>query len=138
MTIIAAAQMGACLLHDVGEFEAGVQNSLESVVFGDAVIGYARRLLAGFEVDDETLQLDDIEAVGPGGSYLGRAYTRRHHRDSWRTPLFDTTTHDRWAEAGSETLADRLREAALQLIARREPLLDGAVEARLDAFWQAG
>jgi len=137
MTIIAAAQMGACLLHDVGEFEAGGQNSLESVVFGDAVIGYARRLLAGFEVDDETLQLDDIEAVGPGGSFLGRAYTRRHHRDSWRTPLFDTRTHDRWAEAGSETLADRLREAALQLIARREPLLDGAVEARLDAFWQA-
>jgi trimethylamine--corrinoid protein Co-methyltransferase len=136
MTIVAAAQMGASLLHDVGEYELGMQYSLESLIFSDAVVGYARRLMAGFEVDDATLQLDDIEAVGPGGSYLGRAYTRRHYRDSWGSPLFDTTTHEHWVEGGSETLADRLREAALDLIDRREPVLDGVVEERLDGFWR--
>jgi trimethylamine--corrinoid protein Co-methyltransferase len=135
LTILAAAQSGACLLHDVGELEAGVQGSLEAVIFGDAVVGYARRLMAGIVVDDESLQLDDIEAVGPGGSYLGRAYTRSHHRDFWRTSLFDTATHAHWVAAGSETLADRLRQSALDLMAHREPVLDGAVEARLDAFW---
>jgi len=41
-------------------------------------------------------------------------------------------------EAGSETLTDRLREAALDLIARREPVLDDGVEARLDVLWQTG
>ena len=91
--------------------------------------------MAGIVVDDETLQLADIETVGPGGSYLGRAYTRAHHRDLWRTPLFDTATHEHWVEAGSQTLADRLRAAATELTARRERILDEAVEARLDALW---
>ncbi len=138
MTIIAAAQMGASMLHDVGEFEAGVQNSLESLVFGDAMVGYARRLMGGIEVDDDTLQLDDIDLVGPGGSYLGRPYTRRHHREMWSSELIDTTTHERWVEAGSLALNDRLREAALDLLARREPVLDDGVAVRLDAFWRGG
>jgi trimethylamine---corrinoid protein Co-methyltransferase len=129
--------MGASLLHDVGEFEAGVQNSLESLVFGDALIGYARRLTAGVQVDDETLQLDDIDAVGPGGSYLARPYTRRHHRDVWRSELFDTTTHEQWLGSGSPVLLERLHEAATALLARRQQVLDEAVAARLDSFWRA-
>jgi trimethylamine---corrinoid protein Co-methyltransferase len=137
VTTLAAAQMGASLLHDVGEFEAGVQNSLESLVFGDALIGYARRLLAGVRVDDETLQLDDIDLVGPGGSYLARPYTRRHHRELWSSGLLDTATHEQWVEAGSPLLLDRLRGAVADLLARREPMLDEAVAARLDSFWRA-
>ena len=105
------------------------------MIFGDTVVGYARRLAEGIVVDDEALQLVDIEAVGPGGSYLGRAYTRAHHRDLWRTPWFDTATHEHWVEAGIQTLADRLRAAATELTARRERILDEAVEARLDALW---
>jgi trimethylamine---corrinoid protein Co-methyltransferase len=136
ISTIVAAQMGASLLHDVGEFEAGVQNSLESLVFGDALIGYARRLTAGVRVDDETLQLDDIDAVGPGGSYLARPYTRRHHRDLWRSDLFDTATHEHWVAAGSPVLVDRLRDAVGDILARREPLLDEAVAAQLDSFWR--
>ena len=88
-TTLSAGQSGASMYHDVGEFESGVQNSLESVVLGDVMAGFARRLRAGFVVDDETLQLDDIEAVGPGGSFLSRPYTRRRHRDAWRSPVFD-------------------------------------------------
>jgi trimethylamine--corrinoid protein Co-methyltransferase len=137
LTTLAAAQMGASLLHDVGEFEAGVQNSLESLVFGDALIGYARRLLAGVRVDDETLQLDDIDLIGPGGSYLGRPYTRRHHRELWRSDLLDTTTYEHWVEAGSPVLTDHLHDAVAELLARREPLLDEAAAARLDEYWQA-
>jgi trimethylamine---corrinoid protein Co-methyltransferase len=137
LTTVAAAQMGASLLHDVGEFEAGVQDSLESLVLGDAMVGYARRLVAGIRVDDETLQLDDIDAVGPGGSYLARPYTRAHHRALWRSDLFGTATHERWVEEGSPVLLDRLRDAVAGLLARREPVLDEAVAARLDAFWRA-
>jgi trimethylamine--corrinoid protein Co-methyltransferase len=136
LTTLAAAQMGASLLHDVGEFEAGVQNSLESLVFGDTLIGYARRFVAGVRVDDETLQLDDVDAVGPGGSYLARPYTRRHHRELWRSDLFDTATYEHWVEAGEPVLLDRLRDAVSDLLTRREPVLDEALAARLDAFWR--
>jgi trimethylamine--corrinoid protein Co-methyltransferase len=136
VTILTAFQNGSSMYHDVGEFEAGVQNSIETLVLGDVLIGLGRRLLAGITVTDETLQLDDIEAVGPGGSFLGRPYTRRHHRDVWRSPLFDTTLYEHWVEAGSSTLEERLREAALDLVERREPVLDDVVAARLDTYWR--
>ena len=136
VTTLCAAQTGASLYHDVGEFEAGVQNSLESMVLGDTLVGLARRLLAGIAVDDEALQLDDIEAVGPGGSFLSRPYTRRHHRDAWSSPLFDTSTFDHWTEAGSHTFEERLHEAALDLMVRRESVVDKRVSAGLDAYWQ--
>lgn len=136
VTLVYGAQTGASLYHDVGEFEAGVQNALETLVLGDALIGFVRRLEAGFVVDDETLQLADIEAVGPGGSFLGRPYTRRHHRDAWSSPLFDTTTFERWAEAGSSTFEERLHAAALDLVGRAEPVVDEATAVRLDEFWQ--
>jgi trimethylamine--corrinoid protein Co-methyltransferase len=138
VTTLVAAQTGASMYHDLGEYEAAVQNSIESLVLGDALAGLARRLLAGVTVDGETLQLDDIEAVGPGGSFLGRPYTRRHHRDAWTSELFDTSTFEHWVEAGSPGLAERLHAAALDLAGRREPVLAEAEAAALDAFWRRG
>ena len=48
--------------------------------------------------------------------------THRHVRVPW--PL------------GVLRYVDRLREAAADLLARREPVLDEAVAGRLDAFWR--
>ena len=58
----------ATLLHDVGYLESGLQSSLEAIVLGDEVAGYARALLEEVPVDDEALQLDEIVAVGPGAA----------------------------------------------------------------------
>jgi trimethylamine--corrinoid protein Co-methyltransferase len=124
LTTLYAAQTGASLYHDLGEFEAAAQNSIESLVLGDALVSLTRRLLAGVRVDEETLQLDDIAAVGPGGSFLARPYTRAHHRDVWSSPLFDTSGFEAWHAAGARTLEERLHEAALELAARCEPVLD--------------
>lgn len=136
VSTVAAALTRSSLYHDVGEHEAGQQNGVESLVLGDALVGFARRFLRGFDVDDETLRLDDIEAVGPGGSFLGRPHTRHHHRDVWSSPLFDTGTFEHWVEAGSQSFEDRLHEAALDLIARSSPILEPELEARLDAVWR--
>ncbi len=136
VTTVTAAAAPSSLYHDLGEFEAGVQNGVEPLVLGDALVGFTRRLIDGIKVSDETLQLDDIEAVGPGGSFLSRPYTRRHHRDMWSSPLFDTGTHDHWVEAGRPSFEERLHESALELVARAEAVLDPEVEDRLDAFWQ--
>jgi trimethylamine---corrinoid protein Co-methyltransferase len=133
VTTLYAAQTGASLYHDLGEFEAAAQNSIESLVLGDAVVGMVRRLLAGVRVDDETLQLADIGAVGQGGSYLARPYTRAHHRDVWSSPLFDTSAFDAWAAAGERTLEDRLHEASLELAARCALVVDEAAAAAIDA-----
>jgi trimethylamine--corrinoid protein Co-methyltransferase len=42
----------------------------------------ARYYLMALDVNDETLALDAIRAVGPGGHFLGQKHTRQHMRDS--------------------------------------------------------
>lgn len=137
-TLVLASLTEGTLFHDVGELEAGVQNSLDSVLLGNEIVGYMRRLHRGIEVGDESLQFDDIAAVGPGGDYLSRPYTRRHYRDMWRSELFDTALFDHWQSAGAATLRQRLREKTVELVRAREPVLDDETARALDAFWTGG
>jgi trimethylamine--corrinoid protein Co-methyltransferase len=115
ITTVTGLLSRATLLHDVGYLEAGLQSSYESIVFGDELIGYAKAFMSELTVDDESLALDEIKAVGPGGSHLARPFTRKHYREIWQSELFDTSRHAHWVEEGSPTLLDRLvaRVAAL-------------------------
>jgi trimethylamine--corrinoid protein Co-methyltransferase len=124
----------ATLLHDVGYLESGMQSSYETIVLGDELVGYARALLVEVGVDDEALALNEIDAVGPGGSHLGRDYTRLHHRTFWQPGLFDRSAHARWQAAGATTLKERvhLQTAALRE-APRAFVLEDSIRRRLDA-----
>jgi trimethylamine--corrinoid protein Co-methyltransferase len=133
LTTITAMLSRATLLHDVGYLEAGLQASYESILLGDELIGYSKAFMGELRVDDEALALDEIKAVGPGGSHLARPYTRKHFRQIWQSDLLDTTRHDAWEAAGSHTLLDRLkaRVAALRAEPRTFELADD-VKAGLD------
>ncbi|HEX9091252.1 MAG TPA: trimethylamine methyltransferase family protein, partial [Anaerolineales bacterium] len=54
----------------------------EQIIMDDDLYQRARYLLMDLEVNDETLALDTIQAVGPGGHYLGQKHTRNHFRES--------------------------------------------------------
>ena len=56
--------------------------SLEKYVLdADLIDGAARRGATPCRAGDDDLAEDVIDAVGPGGGYLGQAHTRRHARD---------------------------------------------------------
>lgn len=132
ITAVLGALSRATLLHDVGYLESGLQSSYETIVLGDELVGYARALLVDVGVDDEALALNEIDAVGPGGSHLGRRYTRKHHRETWQPRLLDRSTHDRWAATGATTLKERVAARTQEL--REEPrsfLVDQEIRDRL-------
>ena len=76
ITAVLGALSRATLLHDVGYLESGLQSSYQTIVLGAELVGFARALLAEVGVDDKALALNEIDAVGPGGSHLGRDLTR--------------------------------------------------------------
>jgi trimethylamine---corrinoid protein Co-methyltransferase len=132
VTAVLGALSRATLLHDVGYLESGLQSSYETIVLGDELVGYARALLAEVAVDADALALDEIAAVGPGGSHLGRDYTRRHHRDFWQPSLFDRAAYERWRSAGATTLKERVHARTEELrAAPRAYTLEDSVRARL-------
>jgi len=115
MTTLLGGLSRADLLHDVGYLESGMQSSCETLVLGHEFIGYVRRLFAGVPTDLDSIALDEIRSVGPGGNHLGRNYTRRHSRDFWRSALFDHRVFDRWEAEDGQTLEGRVRERTRHL-----------------------
>jgi trimethylamine--corrinoid protein Co-methyltransferase len=89
-------QLGSNLKHDVGYMDFGLSGSLAEAVLVAEFIARDRRLLAEIEVSDETLAVDVLENVGPGGDFLGQRHTRRHLRSSqWRSTLLNRMSYER-------------------------------------------
>ncbi|MEE9248991.1 MAG: trimethylamine methyltransferase family protein, partial [Dehalococcoidia bacterium] len=105
----------------------------ESAVMGDEIIGMVRRIMRGMPVDDESLALDTIRAVGPGGNFLETEHTFRHYKkEQWQPTLLCRTTYDSWVESGSKSMGDRVKEKLAGIIEshRVKPLPEG-VQTRI-------
>jgi len=133
LTAVVGALSRGTLLHDVGYLETGMQCSYESIVLGDELVGWAKAYMRDVPVDRESMALDEINEVGPGGSHLGRPLTRRKYREYWQPDLFDYSRFDHWQSEGCLTLGDRVRDKVKILRADRcEPVLADAVRERLN------
>lgn len=112
---------GANLVHDIGYIESGLTCSLEMMVTCDEIIGCVRRLLSPFDLSAESLALDVIDEVGPGGDFLATAHTRDHFKECWYPTIFDRRNHQGWTEAGSRTTAETAREVAREILSTHQP-----------------
>ncbi len=88
---------------------------------------------------DEELGLDDLEQVGPGGTFIDREHTVRHlRRQLWFPALLDREFYQAWKDAGAAASEERCRRRKEDILAnhRPEPLpsdLDRAISAVVDA-----
>jgi trimethylamine--corrinoid protein Co-methyltransferase len=122
ISIMMSAQSGANLIHDVGYIEHGNAASLESLVIADDLIGYARKLVGGIEVNDDTLALDVIHRVGPGGDFISDKHTFENFKKAtWYPDLFRRTMYDKWVDSGSKTLTQRANEKVKSILENHVP-----------------
>ncbi len=121
---------GVDLVFDVGNIEAGLAHAPTLVVVTDELIGMLRRGLTPFEVNDETLALDTVRAVGVGETYLGQAHTLRHFRELFTPRLLSIEDRRTWSDRGGTTLRDRARDRIDEILRTHEvgPLPQAVVE----------
>jgi trimethylamine--corrinoid protein Co-methyltransferase len=130
-----AALAGGNLCHDVGYIESGLTASMDMVVMADEVIGMVRRIMEGITVTPETLAIDVIDEIGPGGQFFAHPHTGRHVRENWFPRLLDRDNYDAWTAAGKRTLGDKTRRRVLEILEQHEPKpLEPAIRAKLDAI----
>jgi trimethylamine--corrinoid protein Co-methyltransferase len=123
------------MLHDVGFLDFGRLASCESIVFADEVIAFCRSTLQPVAVDRETLGVETIKKVGPGGTFLTEPYTVEHFREFYDSSLIDRRRHEQWVAKGSKTMMDRLHERARDLLASHRPsALDPTVVKHMDSL----
>jgi len=77
-----AGLAGADIVTGMGLSETYTLLYPESIILDDDLYQRARYQLMDLEVSQETLALDTINAVGPGGHFLGQRHTRTYFKDS--------------------------------------------------------
>jgi trimethylamine--corrinoid protein Co-methyltransferase len=119
--IMLAALSGGNLAHDMGYIDNGLTISYQQLVAMDEVVGMVARFMGGVPVTEETMALDVIDRIGPGGHFLEDEHTYHHFRENWVPTLLDRTNYDTWAQKGKLTLGDRAAARARELLETHRP-----------------
>lgn len=86
-------------------------------VYVHEVIDQCLRFAGGFQLDEAQCVLDEIAKVGPGGSFLGTASTRRNFRTGYYdSPLFPRLTMEKWQAEGCPSADKVLRQKTMALM----------------------
>jgi trimethylamine--corrinoid protein Co-methyltransferase len=101
----------------LGGLEGARMTSAEALVIDNEIIDYALRFVEGFEVNDDTLAVDVIDKVGPGGIYLGEKHTVQHFRERWMSRLSDISSFETWEKQGSRSIDEVAREKVREILA---------------------
>ena len=100
-TLMACLTMSDMLL-GVGFLHGSRIWSYQQMMLDCETFSIVQKMMAGIPVDDETLALDTIKAVGPGGNFLTQKHTRKHMRDIWLPHYLDRRPYNIWEENGDD------------------------------------
>jgi trimethylamine--corrinoid protein Co-methyltransferase len=131
--ILAASAGFNFITYAVGAMEFSLAVCYEKILTDHELLGMIERLLSGVEVSDETLAVDVIDTVGPGGHFLAQKHTREHHRKEHFIPkLFNTQPYDSWIKAGSKEIREKAREEIKRILKEHQPPpIDEELEKKL-------
>jgi trimethylamine--corrinoid protein Co-methyltransferase len=69
--------------------------SYEQMLMDSEIFNIVHKMMQGIVVDDETLAMDAIRAVGPSGHFLSQKHTRKHMRDVFLPQFMDRRSTSR-------------------------------------------
>lgn len=125
-TVYTNALSGGHLVHDVGFMDSGLTTHLDSLTITNEIIGYARRIRRGTEINDETIAMEVIEEVGPKGEFMSTEHTLDNFMDEiWSPKLIIREGYNDWAESRKD-MRTRVHEATRIILENHEvePLTD--------------
>lgn len=101
----------------VGDTLTSKAISPKTLVYVHEIIDQVLRFVDGFELDDSTAVLAEIDKAGPGGSFLSAPSTRQRFRNGYYpSPVFPRLGMEKWQAAGQPAAEQVLREATLRLM----------------------
>jgi trimethylamine--corrinoid protein Co-methyltransferase len=129
INIATAGLIGGNMIHDVGYLDSGLTSCMELMVASDEIIEMVKRILKGIPVTPETMALDVMEDVGPGGHFLEHDHTyNRFKEEIWRPKLIDRQNWENWNLSGAKRYGERVHDRVIEILeTETEPLLDDAM-----------
>ena len=127
-----AALAGANLIYGSGMIESGVTFDCGQFVMDNEFARMIKQCVRGIPVDDETLAVDDIAAVGSFGDFLSLDATLRHMRELSQPEFLDRRVREDWEERGASDLHARCLAKAREVLDEYQPpQIDDDVKERI-------
>ena len=105
------------ILHAAGILGAYISMSFEKFLLDEEICAMIRRMVKPVPVTDQTIGVDAVCEVGPGGHYLTRPEpTRLCRKELFQPKLMTRQNHESWSAAGSKDLSGRAREKLAGLL----------------------
>lgn len=113
---------GANLIYGAGMIESGMTFDYGQLVLDAEIARLVKQFVRGIRVDDETLAVDDIHAVGSYGDFLALDATMRHMRELSQPELIDRRVREDWVERGAGDAYQRALAKARRILDSHRPL----------------
>ena len=116
--------------------EGGLVASYEKMIVDTEILQCMAEFMQPIEVNEDTLALEAIAEVSPGGHYFGAAHTMSRYQTAFYQPILsDWRNFEQWRDDGAATAEQRANgiwKALLQ--AYEPPPLDPAIREELQAY----
>ena len=96
------------------------------------IFSIMHKMMQGIVVDEETLALDAIAAVGPGGHYLAQKHTRRHMKEIFLPEFMDRRPYSEWEFKKDDARDWALAKARKKLKEHQPDPLDPKISAEME------
>ncbi len=122
--------------HGFGWLEGGLSASFEKFIVDAEMVQMLIESLKPMEISKETLGLDAIREVGPGGHFFGAADTLTRYDTAFYQPMIsDWRNFETWEEGGKLTATDRANTVWKQMLEDfEEPPMEAGVREEMNAF----
>jgi trimethylamine--corrinoid protein Co-methyltransferase len=125
--MLLAATAGINMIEGAGMIEFESCQSFEKVVIDNEIAGYIYRYLKGIDVRDETLMLDLLREIGPGGVFtsniramkLALQYFNKEVHEIG--PVFNVDGRKMWESKGGKDTVAKAKELVEKLLRSYEP-----------------
>jgi trimethylamine--corrinoid protein Co-methyltransferase len=140
ISCLMATLSGANLVHDLALMGGATVASVEMVVLMNEILGMIRHVVEGVEISAETLCLDLIDKVGPGGTYIAEDHTYERFRQFWYPEVFSRIRYQ-VSDGEMVSLGEKLSQRAREIVETHEvePLPDHVLKDldELEKKWMA-
>jgi trimethylamine--corrinoid protein Co-methyltransferase len=121
--------------HGLGWLEGGLTASFEKTVVDAEMIRAWAETLKPIAVDEESLAVEAIKAVAPGGHFFGSAHTLARFETAFYAPIIsDWRNYQAWELDGAKSATQRAHETYKRLLSEYEqPPMDESINEALQA-----
>ena len=124
------------LHHAAGWLEGGLTASFEKTIIDAEMLQMMGAFLKPFKVTNDTLSVETISQVEPGGHFFGTKQTLALYEEAFYSPLLsDWRNFETWSDSGAQTATERANVLWKNILDKYEqPHIDPDTDEHLRDF----